>query len=127
MAFVFEDLRVYQRAEACLELVYEVVAALPGAERYNLAAQLRRSALSVALNIAESTERRGADAAHFIRVALGSLVEVAACLRITHRRHYPIDPDLLRRVVADYESLYRQLHAYRRSLHPADARGSRNP
>ncbi len=116
MAFVFEDLRVYQRAEDCLVLVYGVVAMLPGAERYNLAEQLRRAALSVALNIAESTERRGADAAHFVRVSLGSLVEVVACLRIAKRHAYPVDPDLLHQTLNAYESLYRQLHAYRRSL-----------
>lgn len=116
MAFVFEDLRVYQQAEACLVLVYRVVAALPDAERYNLAEQLRRAALSVALNIAESTERRGADAAHFVRIALGSLVEVVACLRIAQQHGYPVDRNLLRRTLDDYESLYRQLHAYRRSL-----------
>ena len=118
MGFVFEDLRVYRRAESTLVLVYRVVAALPRAERYNLAEQLRRAALSVALNIAESTERRGADAAHFVRVALGSLVEVVACLRIAQRHGYPVDPDLLHHTRAEYESLYRQLHAYRRKLFP---------
>ncbi len=116
MAFVFEDLRVYQQAEACLVLVYRVVAALPDAERYNLAEQLRRAALSVALNIAESTERRGADAAHHIRIALGSLVEVVACLRMVQQNGYSAEADLIARTRADYESLYRQLHAYRRSL-----------
>ena len=116
MGFVFEDLRVYQRAERNLEVAYEVAAALPDTERFNLAEQLRRAALSVALNIAESTERTGPrDAVRFVRIALGSVVEVIACLRIANRPH-AISRELSQGAIADYELLYRQLHAYRRSL-----------
>lgn len=117
MAFVFESLRVYQRAEGCLALAYEIAAMLPSMERFNLAEQIRRAALSVVLNIAESTERRGPqDAARFIRIALGSLVEVVACLRIAEKSGYAISPQLLNQTRREYETLYRQLHAYRRSL-----------
>ncbi|MFW5951052.1 MAG: four helix bundle protein [Gemmatimonadota bacterium] len=116
MAFVFEKLRVYRQAEEHLRLAYEVAAALPVSERYDLARQLRRAALSVPLNIAESTERRGAkDRARFLRIALGSTVEVVACLRIALRFH-DLDPALHDRARASYESLYRQLHAYRHSI-----------
>ena len=53
MVFVFEELRVYRAAEECLVLAYQVAALLPAAERFNLAEQLRRAALSVVLNIAD--------------------------------------------------------------------------
>ncbi len=115
MAFRFEDLEVYGRAEDCLVLAYAVAEDLPPNERYNLASQLRRAALSVVLNIAESTERRGPrDAAHFVEIALGSAVEVVACLRIVSR-FYPLDASRLAEVRDEYEVLYRQLHAFRRS------------
>ncbi len=94
MAFVFEDLRVYRRAEECLTLAYETAAMLPSAERFNLSEQLRRASVSVVLNIAESTERRtGRDAARFIQFALGSLVEVIACLRIINHNASAVPPN----------------------------------
>jgi four helix bundle protein len=121
MAFVFEDLRVYQRAEECLALAYEAAALLPAAERFNLSEQIRRASLSVALNIAESTERRSnRDAARFLQFALGSLVEVVACLRIIEKRAYGVPPQLLASTRDQYENLYRQLHAYRRALRTRD-------
>ena len=116
MAFSFERLRVYRRAEECLALAYRLAAALPSIERFNLGDHLRHAALSVVLNLAESTERRSRnDADRFIQFALGSVVEVIACLRIAER-HYAVPAKLLGTGRAEYEILYRQLHAYRRAL-----------
>ncbi len=115
--FAFENLRVYRRAERCLGLVYEIAAGLPRRERYTLVNQLVRASISVILNTAESTERRSPrDAARFVEIALGSLVEVVACLRIVETVPGAADPRLLARTRQEYESLYRQLHAYRHSL-----------
>jgi four helix bundle protein len=117
MAFVFEALRVYRAAERCLALAYQVAALLPAMERFNLADQLRRAALSVVLNIAEATERRSPrDRAYRIRIALGSLVEVVACLRAVTIAGHAVPAALLEEARTSYETLYRQLHAYRRSL-----------
>ncbi|MCC6997937.1 MAG: four helix bundle protein [Deltaproteobacteria bacterium] len=44
--------------------------------------QVRRAATSVALNLAESTGRDGADRVRFIRIAAGSLCECRAGLEI---------------------------------------------
>jgi four helix bundle protein len=48
----------------------------------DLAKQLTRAATSVALNVAESWARVGANRAHLLRVGLGSLREVSTCLDI---------------------------------------------
>ena len=53
----FEDLECYQLALQVLRDVYRVVKRLPSEERYNLADQMRRAAVSVALNIAEGYGR----------------------------------------------------------------------
>jgi four helix bundle protein len=114
MAFAFEDLRVYDEAESCLARAYQIAAMLPSVERFNLTEQLRRAALSVVLNIAESTERRSPpDAAYMLQRALGSLVEVVACLRTIEALDYPVPTELLHATRDRYETLYRQLHAYR--------------
>ena len=72
--------------------VYEVVRRLPADERFELGAQMRRAAVSVAANIAEGKGRRTkADFARFLAVARGSArelqttVEVAEMCRLLDR------------------------------------------
>ena len=54
----------------------------------DLAAQLRRAAASVALNLAEARRRVGRDRLHQFRVAAGSADEVTACLRVAEAFGY---------------------------------------
>jgi four helix bundle protein len=44
--------------------------------------QIERASLSVALNLAEGSGRKGKDRLHFFRIAMGSLKEVQACLAV---------------------------------------------
>jgi four helix bundle protein len=59
MAGGFEDLEVYQAARALRGRIRKLVRQLPDEERYNLAHQMRRAALSVTNNIAEGHGSRG--------------------------------------------------------------------
>ena len=54
----------------------------------DLAAQLRRAAASVPLNLAEARRRIGKDRLHQFRVAAGSADEVTACLRVAEALGY---------------------------------------
>jgi len=57
--------------------IYRVSAAFPESERYMLAAQVRRSAVSVASNIAEGAGRgTRLEYARYLRIARGSLMEL---------------------------------------------------
>jgi four helix bundle protein len=77
----FEDLECYQLALQVLREVYHVVRQLPQEERYNLADQMRRAAVSAALNIAEGYGRyHYLDSLRFYYVARGSLNEVLSGL-----------------------------------------------
>jgi four helix bundle protein len=59
----------------------KVVAELEKGDR-EIAAQIRQSASSSALNVAEGSKRRGKDAAHFYRIAAGSCAETRANLQV---------------------------------------------
>lgn len=54
----FTDLTVWQKAHEMTLLVYRVTEAFPDRERFGITSQIRRSAASVAANIAEGFGRR---------------------------------------------------------------------
>lgn len=75
--FRFEKLEVWQNAREFVSLVYEVTANFPAQEQFGLVNQIRRAAVSIALNIAEgSTKGSDADFRRFLKMAQGSTNEV---------------------------------------------------
>ncbi len=77
----FEDLECYKLALSVVREAYQVAQRLPPEEKYNLADQLRRAAVSVTLNIAEGYGRyHYLDSLRFYYIARGSLNEVLSAL-----------------------------------------------
>jgi four helix bundle protein len=72
----FKDLEVWQYAMDFTKQVYAITKQLPASERYGLASQLQRAAVSIPSNIAEGSKRTSrADFCQFCRIALGSAAE----------------------------------------------------
>jgi four helix bundle protein len=73
----FRSLSVWEKAHDLVLSTYEVTRSFPGDERYGLTSQLRRSATSIASNIAEGCGRGSdADFARCLQIAFGSASEV---------------------------------------------------
>ena len=73
----FEDLEVYKAARAFRRRIYKLTKMLPSEERFALAQQMRRAAVSIASNIAEGYGRHHwQENTQFCRHAKGSLMEV---------------------------------------------------
>jgi four helix bundle protein len=91
-------LRIYSDYLAVLRDMRPVLAALEARDT-DLARQLRRSASSVALNIAEASGNAGGTRRQRYLSALGSAREVAACLHVADALGYaPVDPSLQQRL-----------------------------
>jgi len=72
-----EDLKIWQKSIELTKAVYLLVAKLPEEEKFGLIAQLKRSAVSVASNIAEGAGRNSQkEFKHFLSVANGSAYEL---------------------------------------------------
>lgn len=81
--FLFKKLIVWQKAMSLARLVYDAVKCFPPEERYGLADQLRRAAVSIPSNIAEGNGRASnKDYAHFLSIARGSLFETLSQLQL---------------------------------------------
>ena len=82
----YRDLMVWQKAMELAVAVYAATAKLPRDERFGLASQLQRAAVSVPSNIAEGHARQSQrEFAHFLSVALGSLAEVSTQVELAGR------------------------------------------
>ena len=81
-----KDLDVWRLAVDLAVDVYEVTKAFPKEERSGMVAQMRRSAISIASNIAEGAARQGnKEFRQFIHIALGSASELDTQLEIATR------------------------------------------
>lgn len=85
----FYRLEVWQKGMELVNDVYSLTKEFPNEEKFGLISQLRRAAVSVVLNIAEGSMRRSKkDFASFVRISLGSLMEVVTCLEIALNQKY---------------------------------------
>jgi len=90
----FHNLKVWRKAHALTLAVYRVTSAFPSAERFGLVAQVRRAAVSIPANIAESCGRRSnRDEAHLLQVAFGSACELEAELLLARDLGYLPDAE----------------------------------
>ena len=113
----FEQLEVWTLAIEYTDLCYSIAERLPKHEDYNLTSQIRRAAVSVALNIAEgSTGQSDAEQARFLSMAIRSSLETVACQHLIHRRGYLNDRASLREAYQASERLVAKLHSMRRTI-----------
>src|SRR6187551_628422 len=77
-------LAVADRAIELAVAIYRLTSSFPPSERFGLAAQMRRAAVSVGSNIAEGCGRSGnRDFLRFLRIARGSTTELAFQLALS--------------------------------------------
>ncbi|MEI6499411.1 MAG: four helix bundle protein [Armatimonadota bacterium] len=85
----YKNLVVWQVAMAIVDEVYVLTEGFPTHERYALANQMQRAAVSVASNIAEGHGRNTKlEYLHALGVSRGSLAELETQLIIAARRSY---------------------------------------
>ena len=82
-AFVFHKLQVWHLTKELVKDIYTLTGRFPSKEKFGLASQINRAAISVASNLAEGSGRTSRkDQAYFTQLAYGSLMEVACQLEI---------------------------------------------
>lgn len=84
----YRELTVWQKAVDLVVLVYTYTKPFPSDERFGLASQMRRAAVSIPSNIAEGSRRRGKDTRHFLLIAFGSGSELETQIEVSRRLHY---------------------------------------
>src|SRR5499427_4130656 len=109
----FRDLRVWQKAHEFVLAVYRYTESFPEREKYGLAHQMRRAAVSIPANIAEGFGKRSrAEKARFLNIAEGSLEECRYYLILTQDLGYGQTESLM----SALEEASRLLNAYARAI-----------
>ena len=116
MGTSYQDLVAWQKAMDLVTHVYRATTAFPKEEIYGLTSQLRRAAVSVPSNIAEGQGRKGdGEFRHFLRLSLGSLMEVETQIMISERLGY-LAPDSTQTLSRDTGELGRIINGLIKSL-----------
>ena len=89
----FEELEVYKAAREFRKKIYQLIKELPNEEKYNLAGQMRRAALSLTNNIGEGHGRFFfQENIQFCRISRGSLMELIDDLKTCiDEKYFPLD------------------------------------
>lgn len=116
--FRFQKLDVWRKATGLASLVYELTRQFPEAGRFGLVSQMRRSAVSVAANIAEGSGRRSRrDFVRFLDVAYGSLMETVSHATIAADQRF-LQPEDFDRILVGADEVARMLSGLSASLQP---------
>ncbi|MFH1683858.1 MAG: four helix bundle protein [Candidatus Margulisiibacteriota bacterium] len=116
MSFRFQKFPLYKDIMKYIRNIYSLSKAFPKEEQFGITNQLRRAATSIALNIAEGSDR-GSDKEfkRFIYIAIGSLNETVAVFDILlengfiNQKNYDI-------MLSQAENIVKQLSGLRKSL-----------
>lgn len=111
--FSFEKLEVWEKSRQLVEKIYICSNGFPVEERFGLASQLRRAAVSVPSNLAEGTSRSSIkEKIRFIEIAYGSLMETYCQLIISKDLAYLNKKDF-EEIASSINEIARMLNALR--------------
>jgi four helix bundle protein len=116
MSFRFLNFPVYKDIKKYIGNIYAVSAKFPKDEQFGLTNQLRRAATSIALNLAEGSDRGSdQDFKRFIQMAIGSVNETVAIFDLAQERGF-ISRENCVIMLTQAESIVKQLSAFRQAL-----------
>jgi len=111
--FGFEELEVYKAARAFRGRIYRLVSRRPAEERFAVAQQMRRAAVSLTSNLAEGYGRHHwQENSQFCRQARGSLLELIDQINVCIDQSYADKEQLLALKQDDGVQLLKLLNGY---------------
>ena len=83
------NLKAWQQAMEMVTAIYTATSTFPSQEKFGLASQMQRAAVSVPSNIAEGFARNGTkELLHFLSISAGSLSELDTLIELAARLGY---------------------------------------
>lgn len=112
----YKELKVWQKAVDLATKIYEITQNFPKEEAYGLTSQIRRSAISIASNIAEGAGRNSRkDFNNFLGISYGSSCELDTQMIIACRVKL-IDENILKSIQQDITEVQKMNWSLKKSL-----------
>jgi four helix bundle protein len=112
----YKELKIWQKSVDLAVKVYQVTKDFPKEELYGITSQIRRSAVSIASNIAEGAGRNSKkDFNNFLGVSHGSSCELETQLTIAQRVNF-VDQQVFESVQQDIVEIQKMNWSLKKSL-----------
>jgi four helix bundle protein len=114
--FNFERLDVWKKSIELADSVYQITKSFPDFERFGLANQMRRAAVSISSNVAEGSSRASRkEYVRFVEIAYGSTMELVSQCHIAQRQSF-VSATEAQHLYEQAEQVARMLSGLRKSL-----------
>ena len=105
----YRDLEVWIKSKELAVEIYKMTSFMPIEDRFSLADQLRRAAISIPSNIAEGQQRYGVEELiHFISISRGSTAELITQLEIVNELYPELNSSVIS-LLQEYNKLGKRL------------------
>ena len=112
----FRDLKIWQRSMDFVEEIYKMTALLPREERYGLASQLKRCAVSIPSNISEGSGRAtNPHFKYFLEISMGSCNEIITQVELAQRLKY-ISKSITDKLIDEANQIYKMILGFYNTL-----------
>lgn len=113
--FRFESLEIWRLSTSYGNKLYKLSFRFPSEEKFALADQFRRAAVSISNNIAEGSGGTNKDFANFLNMAIKSTLETANILHFAKEQNY-ISEKVRLSLYQEAEKLIRKIRAFKKTL-----------
>jgi four helix bundle protein len=112
----YRDLLIWQKSMILITDIYKITTNFPINEQYGLTSQIRRSAISIASNIAEGFGRNSKlEFNRFLNISMGSLFEIQTQLEISKNLKY-IEDDIFKEIFERSREIERMISSFKSKL-----------
>jgi four helix bundle protein len=113
----FKELKIWQKGFDIAIAAYKIISTLPIIEKFSLAQQISRSAVSISSNIAEGSSRTSQkDYNRFLEISLGSSFELETQLLFTKAVHPYSDHIVIDSTLFKIDEEQKMLMAFMRKI-----------
>jgi len=114
----FKELKIWQKGFEIAVDTYKLVASFPNTEKYSLAQQATKSAVSIPSNIAEGSSRSSEkDYSRFLEISLGSSFELETQLPIAKAVDFG-ETELVNSTLKKIDEEQKMIMAFIKKLYP---------
>lgn len=111
----FKELKIWQLSRKFVKAIYLSTKSFPDSERFGLASQMQRAAISIPSNIAEGSGRTDKEFRHFLAISLSSAFELETQLFLSADLDY-CDENKIKAYFDSIQEIQKMIYKFRQTI-----------